>query len=324
MCGIATPRTVLDLAVGVRSTLQFAPGHEARIDLSFTCLDPADRLERSVAFDAGPISTVDVVGAAAKTVNGFLTIADGYDAVAFNITGTVIARGAHSDKLILAPPASVAFVRGGSKVRITAARGDHLVRLVTWPHDATPVLQAWINREQSRAHAGARRFIACKSIFAGFVDALARFERAIAGSGPEAAPLAISVIYEVVTKLLLSPDSLTLAALPNELPPSIADLTKFVQQDPAAPWPLKDAAAHAGYSAFHFSRVFKQLVGYGFHEYVDRCRTETAVEMLRTGSQSVESVAASCGYGTTQGLRDSVREYLGIVPSELRTQSALD
>ena len=74
----------------------------------------------------------------------------------------------------------------------------------------------------------------------------------------------------------------------------------------------------AGYSPFHFSRVFKNLVGYGFHEYVDRSRTECAVEMLCTTDSAVDVVASSCGFGTTQGLRESVKEYLGLVPSELR------
>ena len=35
--------------------------------------------------------------------------------------------------------------------------------------------------------------------------------------------------------------------------------------------------------------------------------------------QPVDLVASTCGFGTTQGLRESVKEYLGLVPSELRT-----
>ena len=75
----------------------------------------------------------------------------------------------------------------------------------------------------------------------------------------------------------------------------------------------------AGYSPFHFSRVCKQLVGYGFHEYVDRCRTECAIDMLVSTDSAVDLVASTCGFGTTQGLRESVKEYLGLVPSELRS-----
>jgi len=90
---------------------------------------------------------------------------------------------------------------------------------------------------------------------------------------------------------------------------------------PDAPWPLKDAAAMAGYSPFHFSRVFKSLAGYGFHEFVDRCRTEFAVGKLCQGELAVDVVASASGFGTTQGLRESIKEYLGLVPSELRVAS---
>jgi AraC-like DNA-binding protein len=60
------------------------------------------------------------------------------------------------------------------------------------------------------------------------------------------------------------------------------------------------------------------LAGFGFHEYVDRCRTETAIEMLCNTDEPIDTVAAMTGFGTTQGLRESVKEYLGLVPSEIR------
>jgi transcriptional regulator GlxA family with amidase domain len=52
---------------------------------------------------------------------------------------------------------------------------------------------------------------------------------------------------------------------------------------------------------------------------VDRCRTECAVELLCSSDSAVDLVASSCGFGTTQGLRESVKEYLGLVPSEIRS-----
>ena len=118
---------------------------------------------------------------------------------------------------------------------------------------------------------------------------------------------------------MTSSDQVQLAAIPSDLPDTIKDLVSRVRQSPSHGWPLRDAADAAGYSPFHFSRVFKNLVGYGFHEYVDRCRTESAVELLCTTDQPVDLVASTCGFGTTQGLRESVKEYLGLVPSELRT-----
>jgi AraC-like DNA-binding protein len=147
---------------------------------------------------------------------------------------------------------------------------------------------------------------------------LSRFEEAIAGPKELMEPQVVSFIYEVVARLVVGLDQVQLAAVPLDLPDTIKDLVAKVRLNPSLGWPLKDAADMAGYSPFHFSRVFKNLVGYGFHEYVDRSRTECAVEMLCTTDNAVDVVASSCGFGTTQGLRESVKEYLGLVPSELR------
>jgi transcriptional regulator GlxA family with amidase domain len=160
--------------------------------------------------------------------------------------------------------------------------------------------------------------VACKPIDPYYKEAIDRFNKALAGPPDSVEPLVVSFLYEVCTKIMSSVDQVQLAATPLDLPETIKELITKVRQNPALAWPLKDAADMAGYSPFHFSRVFKNLVGYGFHEYVDRCRTECAVELLVTTEMAVDLVAGTCGFGTTQGLRESVKEYLGLVPSELR------
>ena len=40
--------------------------------------------------------------------------------------------------------------------------------------------------------------------------------------------------------------------------------------------------------------------------------------MLVSSDSPVDGVASACGFGTTQGFRESIKEYLGLVPSELR------
>lgn len=45
--------------------------------------------------------------------------------------------------------------------------------------------------------------------------------------------------------------------------------------------PLSEAARLAGYSQFHFHRLFKQETGQTFHQYVDACRLKKARAMFR-------------------------------------------
>jgi AraC-like DNA-binding protein len=216
------------------------------------------------------------------------------------------------------------FIRGGLKLIVQAARGEHQTQILTWQTGMTPLLDHWIvtrtgTRQSLPPGAAAPRQVGCKPIDPHFQDALARYEEAKRGAVEYAEPLMLSVIYEIAARLMVGLDEVQLAAIPITLPETIRELTVRVRQNAALPWPLKEAADAAGYSPFHFSRVFKSLVGYGFHEYVDRCRTECAVEMLCTTDSPVDIVASTCGFGTTQGLRESVKEYLGLVPSELRS-----
>lgn len=257
-----------------------------------------------------------VTTSVAKTVTGTVQVASSVNALFLNLSGTLIARTANQGRIILVAPRSVTFVRGGTRLLVTAARGEHTTEILTWPSGMTPLLEHYV----VSAGKGSQfpRTAACKPIDPQFLDAMVRYEMAKTGGLDYAEPLMLSVVYEIVARLVTGGDEVQLAALPVGLPDTIRQLTKKVRAKPSDGWPLKDAADMAGYSPFHFSRVFKQLVGYGFHEYVDRCRTEAAVELLVTTDMAVDLVASNCGFGTTQGLRESIREYLGLVPSELR------
>ena len=291
--------------------------NEPQVDINFDCGASTGALKRSDIPGMNYIRLESLSGSVARTAAGYLLVPTGMCALCVNLKGTLIVRSGPQGKLVLVPPRSITFVRS-SKMIIQAARGEHLSQLLSWEARVTPLLENWITNRVHRASAGTPRSIACRPIDPHFRGTLARFEQATSSTPDIMEPLMVSVIYEFVARLMTGSDQVQLAAVPADLPDTIRDLVIRVRQNPALPWPLRDAADAAGYSPFHFSRVFKNLVGYGFHEYVDRCRTEAAVEKLCSTDQPVDQVAQSCGFGTTQGLRESVKEYLGLVPSELR------
>lgn len=286
------------------------------IDIQFECGASVTGLKRVEMPGMNYVRLETVSGSVPRIATGAAYVPPTHNALIINLSGTLLAKSAPQGRLVLIPPRSLTFVRPGRLV-VQAARGDHESILVTWPVRATPVLEVWLSRPAAKTTAQ-NRAVACKPIDPHFIGAYERFNAAIKGPQEAMEPLVLSVLYEVVARLMSSGDQVQLAALPLDLPETIKELIVKVRKNPAAPWPLKDAADMAGYSPFHFSRVFKSLVGYGFHEFVDRSRTECAVEMLVTTESAVDLVASTCGFGTTQGLRESVKEYLGLVPSELR------
>lgn len=239
-------------------------------------------------------------------------------ALFFNVQGAALIREETERRWVVCPERSAVFVRGPVRAPLNVARGAHTSYMVVWSGWATPHLNTWLNQRLQAASQQRLRMIASKPINPQFELAFERFEQAVGGAEDLLEPMVMSVLYEIIPKLILGRDELQLAPLPPDLPASIRKLAKEVCDKPQTAWPLKDAASAAGYSPFHFSRVFKSLVGYGFHEFVDRCRTEFAVGKLCESDLPVDVIASSCGFGTTQGLRESVKEYLGLVPSELR------
>lgn len=241
------------------------------------------------------------------------------NAVLINTKGTIMLRTSSRNRLVLVPPRSFTYLRS-SRLIVQAARGDHSSHLISWPTAAMPLLENWlISRQVNRAERGPSRVIASQPIDHAFRGTLDRFSAAIESITEITEPLIASFLFEVVSQLISTADQFSLTGVPLGLPDTMRDLVAKVIASPHTPWPLKDAADLAGYSPFHFSRVFKNLVSYGFHEYVDRCRTEKAVAMLISTDIPVDAVATAAGFGTTQGLRESVKEYLGLNPSELRS-----
>ena len=183
-----------------------------------------------------------------------------------------------------------------------------------------PALDQWMDEQLNKdpGRRGARGSIRSKPMHADVAAGLERLVEQLKGSAEDSIPALYGLIHISVGYVLVGESEVGLAPLPQELPAVIRALTARVKEHPEAAWPLKDASDQVGYSPFHFSRVFKALVGYGFHEYVDRCRTELAVRLLSTTDDPVDIISSEAGFGTAQSLRESVKEHLGLLPSELR------
>lgn len=216
------------------------------------------------------------------------------------------------------PPNSLAYVAGPANYVMHLGKGDHRLDIFSFGNLSAPFLAAWLDR--AAAHRQRRSTFVSMAVSPIFRSSLVRIDRALARADRISEPSLMGVLHEVLPRLALSESDLDLAPLPGDLPANIKQLTEQVKGSPDRQWPLKDAADLVGYSPFHFSRVFKQLVGYGFHEFADRCRTENAVREICKTDAPIDVVAATTGFGTTQALRESIKEYLGLVPSELRAE----
>ncbi|HMS56770.1 MAG TPA: AraC family transcriptional regulator [Fimbriimonadaceae bacterium] len=275
-------------------------------------------LNRSVPLPTEAIHIEEHKGTVKKTSACRIRVQGDAHVLLVSRTATLLVWSESQKHWIVVPPQSLAYFTGRANHLVHLARGDHHITLVSLTSNAAPYLVSWLERTlaQVRRKNGPIS-VAINPIFR---TTMSRLDRALARLDKLTEPTILGLLHEIFPRLALSENDVDLAPLPSDLPPNMKQLSDMVRQDPASPWPLKEAADRVGYSPFHFSRVYKQLVGYGFHEFVDRCRTQIAVEAICNSETAIDVIAATSGFGTTQALRESIKEYLGLVPSELRSE----
>lgn len=86
----------------------------------------------------------------------------------------------------------------------------------------------------------------------------------------------------------------------------------------AADLSVADLADHAGYSPFHFARLFARHVGIGPGQYLTALRIDRAKQLLLTETESVIDVATAVGFDSLSSFSRRFRSTVGVPPAQLR------
>jgi len=97
---------------------------------------------------------------------------------------------------------------------------------------------------------------------------------------------------------------------------SIAEACRLIE-NASSPPSLKEMAAKAGLSSFHFHRLFKQHVGLTPRDYGAAYRARRLRESLQAG-QSVTSAIYAAGFGASSRAYEQTNDILGMKPSAYR------
>lgn len=77
-------------------------------------------------------------------------------------------------------------------------------------------------------------------------------------------------------------------------------------------------AAQAGYSRFHFIRMFRRAYGETPAQYLGRRRIERACDLLPLGNLTVREVAELVGFTSLAAFSTRFKARVGVAPSEYR------
>ncbi len=125
--------------------------------------------------------------------------------------------------------------------------------------------------------------------------------------------LASSYVYQFVTELVRY--SLGSHA---DWPDKVKRAAQIIESRYASMLSLEQMADELGWSKYHFLRMFAASVGMTPGDYLNRIRTERAMELLRTTSHSVEQIAEQVGYSSGSYFIKAFRRLTGLTPGMFR------
>lgn len=92
----------------------------------------------------------------------------------------------------------------------------------------------------------------------------------------------------------------------------------YIEENLAREIGLRELAAVAQLSPFHFSRVFKRATGITPHQLVAQRRLDRARQMLSDGNLSLSEIALACGFANQSHFSAVFSRALGMPPGRYR------
>lgn len=86
---------------------------------------------------------------------------------------------------------------------------------------------------------------------------------------------------------------------------------------------FEDAVRYSGYSASHFSKMFKSFTGMTFSEYLNVIRIENAIILLRDNI-TMTSISQKCGFSTIRNFNRVFKKITGYSPLSLPADFTID
>ena len=93
---------------------------------------------------------------------------------------------------------------------------------------------------------------------------------------------------------------------------------QYLNQNLSSGITLEMAASYAGFSKFHFSRLFKDFVGMSFSQYVTMQRVHKAKLLLLTTQASITDIAMEAGFNSSSTFNRVFYQYEKMSPTDFR------
>lgn len=99
---------------------------------------------------------------------------------------------------------------------------------------------------------------------------------------------------------------------------AIYAVCEYIQEHAAANLTLEDLAEQAGFSKFYFSRLFKQVAGMSFVDYLNACRVDEVERRLFEKDTSITEIALASGFNNISTFNRVFKKLKNCTPLEFK------
>ena len=100
------------------------------------------------------------------------------------------------------------------------------------------------------------------------------------------------------------------------------DAAAIVEAECGRDLSVEEVARRIATSRRQLQRVFAEIAGTTFSDYLARVRLERAADLLRTDPRPLPQIAAAVGYRSPSSFSVAFRRHHGVPPSALRRRAA--
>lgn len=90
---------------------------------------------------------------------------------------------------------------------------------------------------------------------------------------------------------------------------------KYIEENYQYNISLKDVSKAAGFSEYHFSRVFKKITDKNFHSYLNEYRIKKAEKLLLDGDITITQISGNCGFNSMVTFNRIFKQIKGCSPT---------
>lgn len=138
--------------------------------------------------------------------------------------------------------------------------------------------------------------------------------------------LQTTVIYNLISYIIQTKQYQTISVLYQSLKYNISAIDKaveFIKENYKELIQLQDVLDLTNYSKSHFIKLFKDVTGYHFTEYVNKYRIERACLELLYSKKNITEIASDFGFNNIQYFSRVFKQYMNCTPKQFQKKGSL-